>query len=195
MYVAIAHGHTEVFKKLLQMGGDPSIPNYDGSVALGFIATRGMEQLAAFAEFVANNPVIKEKMDMDVTIGDQGMTALHVAATEGSPIAIRRLLEAGSDCNRLNEYGLSALVLVSRAEDIKREDRFECMKLLVEAGANVKLAVEEGKQALHFVTFLGEADCVELLLKNGADPSRRRSTKRRCIWWRWRTSRTSPSCL
>jgi len=171
VYIAVANGNTKIFKKLLELGGDPSISNYDGSVPLGFIATRDMKELATFAEFVSKNPAIKEKMDMDIQIGDQGQTALHMASVAGSPNAVKALVDAGADCNKLNEYGNSALMMVARTEDMESNARFECMKHLVNAGADVKVAGEEGKQAIHFVTFLGEPECVELLLKNGADPS------------------------
>ncbi len=171
VYYSVAHEHFNVFQKLLELGGDPSIPNYDGSVPLGFIATKDMKELASFAEFVAKNPAIKEKMNMDITIGDQGVTALHIACSNGSPAAVKGLLDAGADCNKVNEYGSSPLMTVARAETISSEDRLACLKHLTAAGADVKVAGLEGKQAIHFVTFLGEPECVELLLQHGADPS------------------------
>ena len=170
-YYSVANENFNVFQKLLELGGDPSISNYDGSVPLAFIATKNMKELATFAEFVAKNPTVKAKMNMDIPIGDQGLTALHIACQHGNPEAVKALLDAGADCNKVNEYGSSALMTVARAESISSEDRLLCLKHLCAAGADVKLAGLEGKQAIHFVTFLGEPECVELLLQHGADPS------------------------
>jgi ankyrin repeat protein len=54
---------------------------------------------------------------------------------------------------------------------LKLEERFKCMKLLAEKGANINSATDSGMTPLHFAVFSGSKDIAEFLLKHGANPN------------------------
>lgn len=84
-------------------------------------------------------------MDIDITIGEQGQTALHIAAHECHRGAVKALLDAGADPNKTNEFGFAALIEASRAPYMTSDARLSCVQILVDAGADVKVSGERGK--------------------------------------------------
>ena len=127
------------------------------------------------------------------------------ASQQGDLAAVRKLVESGADVNSVGDHGMGPLLtfapavveyLLSKGADPNRQtnegghpvllgityfNNFECVRLLLSAGADVNAVVKDtGETALHgALAGAGEnisaADrhaVVELLVEHGADPNR-----------------------
>uniref|UniRef100_M8BTV2 Ankyrin repeat and SOCS box-containing protein 14 n=1 Tax=Aegilops tauschii TaxID=37682 RepID=M8BTV2_AEGTA len=93
-------------------------------------------------------------------------TALHVAAMRGFPEVIRVLLRHGADPNKFASRVFTPLVSSLLGGSV------ECMKLLIEAGANVHAGGFSGATPLLLAcSRRGNIGFVKCLLKAGADPN------------------------
>lgn len=104
------------------------------------------------------------------------------------------MVEAGVDPNCTDQHGMGPLLnfhppvteyLLSKGADpdVQRNENIspvlvgvssntECMRLMLEAGANVNRASDHnGETALHFVASGDDTDAVQLLLNYGANPN------------------------
>lgn len=93
---------------------------------------------------------------------------LFVAARSGRPEAVRLLLEAGADPDKVNSVGNTALWFAAQSPARPGENRIAVMKLLLDAGADINRRCEDGTTALHFAAWRGPAEVVEFLLTRGA---------------------------
>ncbi len=125
-------------------------------------------------------------------------TALHAAVYSGSAECVRFLLGTGGNVNEYDDSGRCALhiaadlgnteilrVLLSddrlKVNAKRRSDRLsalhfasengypDCMKMLLEHGADVNAVCARGRTSLHLTCKLSYADCVQLLLDHGAN--------------------------
>lgn len=122
--------------------------------------------------------------------------ALVRAATAGDLETVIQLIEGGADPNCAGRHGMGPLLnfhpevtrylLEHGADpDLQRNENiapvivgvcgnFECLRLMVEAGANVNRASDHnGETALHGVAGGSDARAVRLLLEHGAHPNAR----------------------
>ncbi|QDV46831.1 Ankyrin repeat protein [Stieleria neptunia] len=116
------------------------------------------------------------------------------AANAGDLETVKRLIEDGADPNSVDKHGMgpllnfhpdvTRLLLEQGADpDLQRNENiapvlvgvcgnFQCLRLMVEAGANVNRASEHnGETALHWVVDGSEIRSVQLLLDHGANPN------------------------
>eukprot|EP00178_Gracilaria_changii_P008477 TRINITY_DN2576_c0_g1_i1.p1 TRINITY_DN2576_c0_g1~~TRINITY_DN2576_c0_g1_i1.p1 ORF type:complete len:1089 (-),score=185.04 TRINITY_DN2576_c0_g1_i1:8967-12233(-) len=169
VYTAVSRWNMTQFWKILRAGGDPSIAHSDSTVVLGFLAANSVEELANFANHLIENPSVKNSCDLDIVIGDEGQTALHIAARSLSPKAVDNLLKAGANPNSEDENGLSALLTVVEHANGNRVDVCTCMNLLLRAGADPNKIVPDGVRPLHFACKMKYHQLVEQLLASGAE--------------------------
>jgi RNA polymerase sigma factor (sigma-70 family) len=128
------------------------------------------------------------------------------ASVKGDLATVQKLVESGADVNSTDEHGMGPLLtftpsvceyLLSRGADPNRQknesgcpvligvaymNNVECVRLLLEGGADPNAVNECGETALHSsLTKAGEENVsaadrhavVQLLIKHGADPNRR----------------------
>ena len=101
-----------------------------------------------------------------------GVTALQLAAVNGSAPIAKALIEAGADVNAVLPEGETVLMTAART------GRAEVLEALLDAGA--KLDAREklyGETALHWAAAENHADAVRLLLARGADVDERSTTQ------------------
>jgi hypothetical protein len=78
---------------------------------------------------------------------DRGMTALMWAASRGHPQSVAVLLKHGTNVNAQDKSGRTALIHTVRAF----RNRYQCMQLLLTAGANVTLTTKSGQSVWDLV--------------------------------------------
>ncbi len=116
------------------------------------------------------------------------------AALAGDLNKVRTLIENGADPNSVDQHGMGPLLnfhppvtryLLEHGADPNRQrnenitpvlggvsSNIECMRLMLEAGADANLASpHNGETALHFAASGEELASVQLLLQYGADPN------------------------
>lgn len=86
------------------------------------------------------------------------------AVKDGDAEKLAELLKAGADPNEKDSFGTPVLAVVAAERDV------DTVRLLLDAGADVDAVDALGATALMYA---GNEECVELLLKAGANPNKR----------------------
>ncbi|KAJ8604116.1 hypothetical protein CTAYLR_001785 [Chrysophaeum taylorii] len=107
---------------------------------------------------------------------DNADTALHVAAKQLWDSGIKVLLAHGASVDLVDAKGRTALLLVCSARPSKNKDvgkaaqaRLHCLETLLQAGASPNATDATGATPLHSCCEVGDANCVEALLRAGAE--------------------------
>ncbi|PXF42086.1 Ankyrin-3 [Gracilariopsis chorda] len=169
LYTAVSRWNMEQFWKILKAGGDPSIAHCDSTVVLGFLAANSMEELGKFAAYISEHSQVQDSCDLDIVIGDEGQTALHIAARNQSVKVLENLLKAGANPNIEDESGLSPLLTVMENANGDKVEISTSMNLLLRAGADPNKTTPDGERLLHFACKAKFHQLVEQLLKSGAE--------------------------
>ena len=86
---------------------------------------------------------------------------------------MEELIKAGVDVNQLNDQGVPVLMYATEIRDMGNytagEGREKCMRLLIDAGANVNIQHDNGYTALMQTTSNGFGDITKMLTDAGAD--------------------------
>ena len=112
---------------------------------------------------LARNPTLAGAWTQD------GYTALHYAAFFGGADAAEALIDAGADLEAVSRNAMGVRPLNSAAAG----RHGDVSRLLVERGADVNAAQEQGFTPLHAAAQNGDADLVAVFLAAGADKDAR----------------------
>ena len=171
---AAAVGNARMIEMLLAAGADVESPNYEGQTALMAVARTGNLEAARL--------LIEHGADTNAVENWGGQTALMWAAARRHPDMVRLLLGNGAIVNkraqvrdwerrvtaepRVKEMlsgGLTPLLYAVR------EDCFECVKVLVESGADVNLPDPDNVSPLILALINMRFDIASYLIEVGAD--------------------------
>lgn len=135
-------------------------------------------ELDAFeAAIVGDAEQLAARLDKDpellTTYSPDGWTLLHLAPWAGQPATTRLLLERGGDLMAVSTNALRNQPLNAAVAGPNAETRTDCVRLLLEAGADVNNRQERGNTPLHTSAHLGDIESVEALLAHGADTGSR----------------------
>ena len=151
---------TAAIRALVQKKADVNAPQVDGTTALHWAVRVDDLEMAdllirAGAKVAASNR--------------EGVTPVQLAAMNGSPQMLRRLLAAGADPNApLTPYGDTALMMAART------GKTDAIRVLLESGANANTREKwGGTTPLMWAVAEGHADAVKVLVDAGADVSAR----------------------
>lgn len=125
------------FERLVAAGADPNLPRKDGMTGL-MLAAAGWEVTAAKAW-------IEARADVNAA-NPRGETALMFATCV--PVIVEGLIQAGADVNRVDADGATALLWAVSDYRTREQRKIEVAKLLLSAGANVKIRDKQGRSAL-----------------------------------------------
>ena len=177
MSEAAVVGNVEVIRALLEAGADVDSPNPDGQTALMVVARTDNVEAASV--------LLDHGADLNRVERWRGQTALIWAAAQGQAEMVRELASRGADVNarsKVNDWerqvtgepraihrpagGLTALLYAVR------EGCLECVRILVEAGADPEMTDPEAITPLIMAVTNGHYDTAAYLLSVGADPDR-----------------------
>ena len=94
--------------------------------------------------------------------GDMAMD-LHAAAGRGDVVEVRRMVSAGADVNKPNQYGMRPLHVAALGGHV------ETVKTLVELGADKNAPVAQGLTPLHLAAGKEHVETVKVLAQLGAE--------------------------
>lgn len=131
-------------------------------------------ELDAFEAAIVGDAVqLAARLDDDPELlsaySPDGWTLLHLAPWAGQPATTRLLLERGAYLATVSTNALRNQPLNAAVAGPNRETRTACVRLLLEAGADVNNRQERGNTPLHTSAHLGDTDTVEALLAHGSD--------------------------
>jgi uncharacterized protein len=170
-------GNAAIIDTLLTAGADVDAAGADGQTALMVVARSG--------NTAAAETLIEHGADVNAREQWREQTALMWAAAQRQPAMIALLLEHGADVNArsaVNDWprqvtgeprrmyrpfgGLTPLLFAAR------EGCVECVRALVNAGANVNLPDPRGVTALFLAIDNFHFDTAKLLIESGANPNK-----------------------
>jgi ankyrin repeat protein len=144
----------EVVKFLVEKGADVDAEDNNKIVPLHSLATR--DNAAAIAILLDNGAEIDAR--------DYGNdTALHYAAMSDAADALTILVKAGAGLENIDDYGRTPLILCARERGGPKT-----IRILLDAGADVKAKDKFGATALHLASWRGKKEVVDILLDAGA---------------------------
>ncbi len=177
MQLAAAAGNAEIIRMLLRAGADVESPNPEGQTALMAVARTGNLEAARL--------LIRAGADVNAAEEWGGQTALMWAAAQHHPDMIRLLIEAGANADaqaavrdwerrltsepRIKELfsgGFTPLLYAAR------EGCVECVRALIEAGANPDKSDPDGVTPLLAALLNFRFDTAAYLVEAGADPNK-----------------------
>lgn len=163
IHSAAFHGHMEIIRQLLAAGAD--INSREGA---------GFTPLALATIYYGTAEDLRELIQLgaDVsTVTDEGTNLLHHAANSLSPWPdqekkMEEVLKHGPDVNAVSLNGHTPL-LSAAIRFFEKKAPFECVELLVQAGADVRVR-HNNTSLLHVAAASGQPEMLSLLLKAGA---------------------------
>jgi uncharacterized protein len=170
-------GSAPIIDALLKAGADPNFKNPEGETPLMAVARSGRVEAAKL--------LVAAGADVNAKEGWGGQSALMWAAAQSQPEMVKFLASKGADLNAhgvvrqwerkiiaeprpkdMNKGGFTALIYAGR------EGCGECVKNLLEAGADPDLQDPDGMTALNMALFNLHYDTAAVLIKGGADLDR-----------------------
>ncbi len=174
MSEAAVRGDPAILELLLEAGADVDSPNEDGQTALMVVARTN--------NVAAAQVLVERGADVNAVEARKGQTALMWAAAQSRPAMVKFLLEAGADVGlRSFEYDWERRSTAEpRTKDITpggftavlfaaRQGCVDCIRLLLDAGADIHETNPEKTTALVLALLNGHFDAAKLLVERGAD--------------------------
>jgi ankyrin repeat protein len=176
-WLTSASHNLETLQILLKAGASKSDQSDKDLALAGAVRSGNVDAVSTLIAYGANPGVdlsrqIVKETSGGMTIGENGAGSLLIyAAQSGNPEMVRKILRYHPKLEARDREGKTALFA---AGDYRNSDadggRVQCVRLLVEAGADVNARDNNGNTPLHEI-FL--TDVEEEILKHGADVNAR----------------------
>ena len=157
------YGHYGCMDILMKAGADVNMKDEMGYTALMHAAQEGYEKCVQ----------VLVEAGADVNLPDEtGYTALIVAANNGHNGIVRLLIDAGTDVNHFAKGSQTSVDWPSYESTtplISAAGSKECLRLLIEAGADTNFANNNGDTALLKAAVKGSTECLQILIHAGAN--------------------------
>lgn len=152
LMAAVAAGHTETVRVLLEAGADPSI-KFGGLTALGIAIRERRDSLVNVLLKAGAQPDQRE---------DAGGTPLHAAAALGRLASVEELVAAGANLNASDRQGRTALIVA-----VLNGHR-NVVQQLLSAGADANRPGRDGFSPLYWAVYRRDRVAAEALIAAGA---------------------------
>jgi ankyrin repeat protein len=201
LHLATCWDHTRVITKLLARGANCNLTDSTGQSPFNIACRKGLATAAkmllpsvsrsqleeGFHQVYKSGSVELLALLLDAGIdinledgaGGKGYTALETAAFFSRPRLVQLLLIRRADLEKRDLCGITPLMAAVRG------DAVECLKLLVDAGANPNTEDRFGYNSIYYATIWNRPECVLILLKAKADlrvPARVRASHQYSKW-------------
>ena len=169
-------GHFECMKLLVKAGANLNVHHSRDHISQTPLISTVLEEKKL--EFLIN-----AGCDVNVT-GPNGMSALMKAAARGKLSCSQMLLNAGANVNAQDKFdGNTPLIYAALGHleflaynlgnpfhlNVAAPGTSECLKLLLDAGADVNKPDQRGNTSLHIAAFGTNVECLKLLIEAEAD--------------------------
>lgn len=148
LHKAARRGNAEAVKLLLSAGADALAPDAEGRTPCD----------------VAESATVRELMEAAAKVRAEELK-LCECIKGGDALAVKRYLDAGVSANALSADKTQTVLCVAVAAN-----QAECVRLLLEAGANVAYENTAFKSVLHVAAAHAGAEVIRILLEAGAEP-------------------------
>ncbi|KAJ8875243.1 hypothetical protein PR048_023138 [Dryococelus australis] len=154
------------------------------------VKERNEEIISFIMSSIKNNHILKKFINNE---DSAGLSAIQEAAKDGNAKVIKWLVEKGADVNAVDNDGKTVLFyalrynhsnlanfLIENGADVKSVDiqtlylyldegsqRLEIIKMLVNAGADIKVEDKHGETVLHYAAEQGDTEFIQWLIKEG----------------------------
>lgn len=144
----------------IQAGASVDRVERGGWAALHHAVASGNSEMVHLLLAYSANPDIRSMAQ-----GEEGATALHLAACTGNTAALKLLLDSGADTEAVDQRGKTAVHWAAL------QGRMESLKILQESNCNLMAQVSGRGTALHYAAAFGDMEVVEWLVEQGVDIS------------------------
>ena len=150
--IAASQRHPGAVKALLEDGANPNDKASDGKTPLLLASRAGRYRLPTLQALVEGGADVN-------FFPTGGRSPLHSIAQFGEPEEMAYLLENGSDPDSVEYTSWTSLILAIR------ESKRECVRLLLDAGANRNTIDKEHRTPAHFAADCSNWQIMEMLLE------------------------------
>ncbi|MGY9105327.1 MAG: ankyrin repeat domain-containing protein, partial [Alphaproteobacteria bacterium] len=198
LVLASVSGHEALGIFLLEKGANPNARDQNNAIALHYTALMGLTALNGIRYANYTDHIFRPSLDelavallargsetnvqvvtMPAVGGDRdrtgiGASPLLLAAATPDPEMMKLFYEAGADPQLATEVNLTPLMMaagLSRGQDYTEEEMgpaLEAVRLLIEWGADVNAANDDGLTAMHGAATNGANEIVRYLVEHGA---------------------------
>jgi ankyrin repeat protein len=161
LHYAAFEGRVEVAQVLLDHGANANLETNVGETALHLVS-RGEYNFEEHGVGIARM-LLEHGVDVHAR-NKFYATALHLAAFRGRPEIVQLLLDHGANPNAENEKGRTPLDSVTRGKYKSREHGVSIARLLLELGVNANAQDNNKFTPLHWATFYGKFEIVQVCL-------------------------------
>ena len=161
-------GRLSIVQELLNHGANPKLENFQGENPL---------HLLSQGEYDSQEDgvcIAQELLARGVDVNAQSKchrTPLHLASYLGRSAIARVLLEHGAKPNAKDDYGETALHLLSRGKYYSQDDGASVARQLIECGADVNARDMNHRTPLHHASYNGMLAIARELLEHGGTPN------------------------
>ncbi|KAF5546167.1 Pfs NACHT ankyrin domain-containing protein [Fusarium phyllophilum] len=192
LFAVVCHDKVDAAALLLEAKADPNIQSFDSWAALHAVSRSGNEDMAAilldwkadteikdgadwtplhvsslYGTNIIADLLLERKANPNAQASD-ALTPLHTAVDFGNRDVIKTLIKHGAQLDATDNNGQTPLHIASMKRPFSPP-----VSLLLDLGADPKLADKKGYTALHFAVQAGHDPALAVipLLQRGADPN------------------------
>lgn len=168
LHYAVGFDRADITEYYLSQGADFNIINKTGWTPLGYAYGCGKDETANIllkkgANKLGDNRILMSQRDQMATLN----YILRIGCEKNSSFEkVKMAINAGADINAVDTFGNTPLILAASWGHV------DIVEHLIARGAAIEVMCNKGETALAYACKCDKIACVNLLLRNGADPAK-----------------------